>query len=128
MNDIEKSYQAAVQCLPPHLRALASESRSTRDMQGRWALRDSDGVELVPVSQVSKAAPGTGNRPVSSAAFLRVCEEIGALFGQVERRLDALEAGGTKAAATRSLPTGYTTKDLRPRARWNGMAWAEVSE
>lgn len=91
-------------------------------MKGKWALRDSDGVELVPVPQVSKAAaPASGNRPVTSGSFLRVCEEIGAMFGQVERRLDAIEAGGTKA-----LPSGYQTKDMRPRARWNGSSWVEA--
>ena len=124
MDQITKDFTAAVQGLPPHLRALVSEAKSVRDTRGAWTLRDGDGVELVPPPSAVKAASGIGSRSVSSAAFLRVCAEIGELFGRVERRLEALEGGDTKA-----LPSGYQTKnmsavtDVRPRARWNGTTW-----
>lgn len=127
--NIQKDFAAAVGRLPGHLRALVSEARSVRDTRGCWSLRDLDGNDLTPEPPAIKsAAPVSDNRPVTSGSFLRVCAEIGELFGRVERRLDALEADGTKADTTRALPTGYMTKDMRPRARWNGVAWAEVSE
>ena len=127
MSDIQRDFTAAVGRLPGHLRALVSEAKSVRDTRGCWTLRDSDGVELVPVPQVSKAAPASGNRPVTSRTFMRVCEEIGALIGQVESRIAALESGGTKADTTRALPSGYITKVMgaptKPRYRHHAGAW-----
>lgn len=127
MSNIEKDYTAAVQRLPPHLQRMASDLRSCRDMRGAWTLRDLDGNDLAPEPPATKsAAPVSGSRPVSSATFLRVCSEIGAMFGQVESRIVALESGSTKAATTRALPSGYITRDMsapKPRYRHRDGAW-----
>lgn len=148
MNDIGKSYQAAVQCLPADLRWQASDRTSTRDARGSWALRDSSGQEIAKAqvgndpeanADAELARFRESKKPASVGFVVRSTEQTIAhldalhasvvkLAGRVhelERRLAEVD-GDTAKALPDGLLYGEPVAVPLPRARWSGAAWVEV--
>lgn len=142
MSNIEKDYAAAVQRLPGDLRWQASEYTSTRDARGSWALRDSSGQEIAKAQvgndpEADLARLRESRKPASIGLVVRSTEQaiahIDALHAAVLKladRVTVLESRMAEMDGTKALPADllHTTPMPLPRARWNGMAWAEVIE
>lgn len=145
--NIQKDFDAAVQGLPPHLRALVSDAKSTRDARGSWALRDSSGQEIAKAQvgndpeanadtdlgrlseSKSPASVGlvvrSGLEAIARLDALHACVvRLAGRVHELERRLAEVDGDTAKAIPADLL---HTTPLPLPRARWDGSSWVEAN-